>query len=114
MAQSMEWVSEKVGRMVTIRVTGRMDAVTAPGFEQECSRWIDQGENDLAVDLSELEYISSAGLRAILGTGKKLKSRGGSLAFGGMSPMVREVFEISGFSAIFAVYDTLETALAAR
>jgi anti-anti-sigma factor len=114
MEQRMEWVSEKVGQTVAIRVTGRMDAVTAPGFEQECGRWIDQGENDLMVDLSNLEYISSAGLRVILGTGKKLKNRGGSLAFGGMSPMVKEVFEISGFSAIFPIYDNLESALAAR
>jgi anti-anti-sigma factor len=110
----MECVSQKQGQTITIKVTGRMDAVTAPGFEKACAEWIDRGEKDLAVDLSGLEYISSAGLRAILGTGKTLKTRGGSLIFGGMSPMVREVFEISGFAAIFPVYDSLESALAAR
>ncbi len=91
-----------------------MDAVTAPEFEQECDRWIDQGSNDLVVDLSGLEYISSAGLRVILGVGKKVKSNQGSLIFGGMSGMVKEVFEISGFSSIFPVHDSLESALAAK
>ncbi len=110
----MECTCQKIGQAVTIKVIGRMDAVTAPDFEKQCGQWLDQGENHLAVDLSGLEYISSAGLRAILGTGKKLKARGGSLVFGGMSPMVKEVFTISGFAAIFPVYDDLESALGAK
>ncbi|HDR13907.1 MAG TPA: anti-sigma factor antagonist [Desulfobacteraceae bacterium] len=110
----MDCLSKKVDQAVTIKVTGRMDAVTAPDFEQECRNWIAQGNKDLLVDLSGLEYISSAGLRVILGVGKKLKSGNGSLVFGGMSGMVKEVFEISGFSSIFPVHDSLESALAAK
>jgi anti-anti-sigma factor len=110
----MEFTSTKVEQGVTIKATGRMDAVTAPSFEQECLRWMEQGDSKLIVDFTGLEYISSAGLRVILGVGKKLKSQGGSLAFGGMSSMVKEVFDISGFASIFPVYDSLEAALAAR
>lgn len=110
----MEFSSQKTEHAVTIKVTGRMDAVTAPGFEQECGRWIEEGNKNLIVDLSGLEYISSAGLRVILGVGKKLKAQGGTLTFGGMSGIVKEVFEISGFSSIFPVYDSLESALAAK
>lgn len=110
----MDFVSDKTEHAVTVKVTGRMDAVTAPGFDQECGRWIEEGNKDLIVDLSGLEYISSAGLRVILGVGKKVKAQGGSLTFGGMSGMVKEVFEISGFSSIFPVYDSLEAALASK
>jgi anti-anti-sigma factor len=110
----MECLSNKVDQVVTIKVTGRMDAVTAPGFEQECGRWIDRGESDLIVDLSALDYISSAGLRVILGVGKKIKGTGGALVFGGMSGMVKEVFEISGFSSIFPIHESVESALAAK
>ena len=110
----MDFMSTKVDQAVTIKATGRMDAATAPLFEQECMRWVEQGDTNLIVDFSGLEYISSAGLRIILSVGKKLKSQGGSLAFGGMSAMVKEVFDISGFASIFPVHISLEAALAAR
>ncbi len=110
----MDFVSTNVDKAVTIKATGRMDAVTAPMFEQECMRWVEQGHLHLIVDFIGLEYISSAGLRVILGVGKKLKAQAGSLAFGGMSAMVKEVFDISGFASIFPVYDSMEAALAAK
>ncbi|TVQ97682.1 MAG: anti-sigma factor antagonist [Desulfovibrionales bacterium] len=108
----MEFSSTKVQQGVTIKATGRMDAVTAPSFEQECLRWMEQGNVTLILDFSGLEYISSAGLRVILGIGKKLKNQDGLLIFGGMSAMVREVFDISGFTSIFPVHDSMEAALA--
>ncbi|WP_045222783.1 STAS domain-containing protein [Desulfonatronum thioautotrophicum] len=109
----MEFSSTKVQQGVTIKATGRMDTITAPSFEEECLRWMEQGDVTLIIDFSGLEYISSAGLRVILGIGKKLKNQGGLLVFGGMSSMVREVFDISGFTSIFPVHDSMEAALAA-
>lgn len=97
---------------MVVKVVGRMDATSAPQFEEECAKWIEQGEKNLVVDMGGLEYISSAGLRSILATGKKLKGSGGVLVFGNMQGMVKEVFDISGFTSIFPVYDTLEAALA--
>lgn len=110
----MDFTSTKVDQAVTIKATGRMDAMTAPEFEAECMRWIEKGDTHLIVDFSGLEYISSAGLRVILGVGKKLKAQGGSLSFGGMSGMVKEVFDISGFASIFSVHDSMEAALASQ
>ena len=110
----MDFESKDVGKAVTVKATGRMDAVTAPTFEQECMRWVEKGKVNLIVDFSGLEYISSAGLRVILGVGKKLKAQDGSLVFGGMSAMVKEVFDISGFASIFPVHESVEAALAAK
>lgn len=107
----MEFNSHKEQGAVSIEVSGRMDANTAPEFEAECAKWLEQGESTLIVDLQNLEYISSAGLRSILASGKKLKAQGGSLILCSLSGMVEEVFNISGFSSIFPIYDCKQTAL---
>jgi len=106
----MECQSEKKDGAVVIRPVGRMDATTGPIFETACKKWIESGENKLIADLGALEYISSAGLRSVLVIGKKLKAGGGELALCNMDGMVEEVFNMSGFSTIFNIYDTVEAA----
>ena len=91
--------------------SGRMDAVSAPRFEAACTEQLEQGRTNLVADLSGLEYISSAGLRSILASGKKLKASGGSLAFCGLSGMVDEVFRVSGFLKLFRVHASAAEAL---
>ncbi len=95
-----------------VTVAGRMDATTAPEFEKSCLEWIGQGESAFIVDLKELEYMSSAGLRSILVVGKKVKAAGGTISFSSLTPNVAHVFSISGFGSMFKIHDCLETALA--
>jgi len=94
-----------------VTVTGRMDATTAPEFEAYMGRWIGQGEVQFIVDFGGLEYISSAGLRSILTTTKSLKAKQGKLILCALRDTVKEVFEISGFSTIIPVYDSVEVAV---
>lgn len=94
-----------------IRVSGRMDAVTAPDFEKTLNQWIDDGNHRIVADLSGLEYISSAGLRSILVIAKKLKIKNGKIILAGMEESVHEVFEISGFNAIIPIVDTVDAAV---
>jgi anti-anti-sigma factor len=107
----MELYSYKQDKFFIVKVSGRMDAITAPEFEKSCLGWIEQGDSALVVDLEGLEYMSSAGLRSILIVGKKLKSVGGSLSFSSLTPNVAHVFSISSFGSMFPVYDSLEKAL---
>ncbi|MCF8104178.1 MAG: STAS domain-containing protein [Desulfohalobiaceae bacterium] len=107
----MEFCSSREQGVMTIKVSGRLDAGNAPEFEKECANCLDEGDTHLLVGLEDLEYISSAGLRSILSTGKKLKARGGDLILCSLNGMVQEVFDISGFSSIFSIYDTMEAAL---
>lgn len=93
-------------------LTGRMDAVTAPEFENEIRQLIDAGSSCFVVDFEGLDYISSAGLRSLLSTAKLLKSKGGQIHFANISGTVKEVFEISGFGSIFQTHDSVATALA--
>jgi len=93
-------------------VNGRLDAVTAGEFDKESDSWVSGGKLHIIADLSELEYISSAGLRSILTSAKKLKSAQGSIAFCGLNGMVEEVFSVSGFSAMFPIHQNIDDALA--
>ncbi|MGA2404618.1 MAG: STAS domain-containing protein [Syntrophobacteraceae bacterium] len=107
----MDLKSYKQDNFLIVKVSSRMDAITAPEFEQSCLEWIGQGESRLLVDLAGLEYMSSAGLRSILIVGKKLKSVGGSLSFSSLTPNVAHVFSVSSFASMFQVHDSLEKAL---
>jgi anti-anti-sigma factor len=94
-----------------ITVTGRMDAVTAPEFETRLLDWIHAGETHLIVDLGGLEYISSAGLRSILTIAKNLKTQQGQMVLCALRNTVKEVFEISGFSTIIPVCESVDDAI---
>ncbi len=98
-------------KAVLVHVIGRMDAVTAPEFDQACGKLIADGAKNLVVDLGEMDYISSAGLRSILAAGKSVKAKGGDLLLCNMKGMVKEIFEISGFLSIFPLYPTADDAL---
>jgi len=101
----------KENNAVIVKISGRMDAVTAPEFEKILSAWIDESEKYFVVDLSSLEYISSAGLRSILIIAKKLKALNGKILLAAMEESVNEVFEISGFNSIIPIHDTVQAAV---
>ena len=94
-----------------VTVEGRMDTVSAPDFESKIQERIAEGAKRLVVDLSRLEYISSAGLRCILVAGKRAAATGGQLCCCGLKGVVKKVFDISGFTTLFPVYDSLDDAL---
>lgn len=108
----MEFTSSENGDALIVMVAGRMDALTTKEFDTESQSWIDNGSKKVVVDLSGLEYISSAGLRSILSAAKKIKGAQGEMMFSGLTGMVEEVFSVSGFSAMFKIYATPEEALA--
>lgn len=97
---------------VLVSVTGRMDAVSSPEFEKEISSLIDEDNVNFVIDLAGLDYISSSGLRSILVTAKKLKGKNGRIMLASLQAVVREVFEISGFSTIIPIYESVEEAMA--
>jgi anti-anti-sigma factor len=94
-----------------VSVKGRMDAVTAPEFEKNVIDLISKGEKTFVVNFVELDYISSAGLRSILALAKKLKGKEGKILLAGVRGPVEEVFNISGFSSMFKIFDSEESAL---
>ncbi|NTU97797.1 MAG: STAS domain-containing protein [Chlorobiaceae bacterium] len=102
----------KEGAGLVVTVSGRMDAVTAPEYEQKFEEMLSNGETDFVIDFEKLEYISSAGLRALLSTSKKIRNKNGKIHLANVCGNVREVFDISGFTGIFQVHGSVAEALA--
>jgi anti-sigma B factor antagonist len=96
---------------MVLALSGRMDADGAPAFETTCHRWVEQGVCQLVVDMSELLYVSSMGLRAFLSVGQLAQERGGTLRLCGLSPLVKQLFEITRLSGLFPMHDSVESAL---
>jgi len=107
----MEIDTKKEKNATVVSVRGRLDAISSPVFEKELSGLMTEGGKDFVIDFSQLDYISSAGLRVILATAKKLKEKEGKLFLCSLQEMVREVFEVSGFSAIIPIYESVESAV---
>ncbi len=89
------------GTELEISVSGRLDTTTAPQLEAELKRSID-GVTALVFDFSELEYLSSAGLRVLLAA-QKVMNKQGSMVIRHVNETIMEVFEITGFSEILTV-----------
>ena len=108
----MEIQNRKESNATVVTVTGKMDALTAPAYQEKMNELIGTGETAFVVDFESLDYISSAGLRGILSTAKVLKAKGGQVRFANVKGTVREVFEMSGFGSIFQMHDSVALALA--
>lgn len=92
------------GDVTIVAIAGSLDSTTSPVAQQALDAIVKAGAKKLAVDFSTLDYVSSAGLRVLLGTAKQVKAAGGALRMFGLNQSVREVFEISGFASILPVF----------
>ena len=97
--------------VTVVRFEGNLDTNTAPQAQETLDDLAGQGVGRILVDFAALDYISSAGLRVLLATAKRLRGRGGNLRLCNLNETVAEVFEISGFSTIFAVFGSESEAL---
>jgi anti-anti-sigma factor len=110
MAMNLE--QDTLGSLHIMRIAGRLDSVSAPELEAAVTTAIDGGARTLVFDFNQLDYISSAGLRVVLVAGKRLRVEKGKLALAGLKPAVQEVFDMSGFLALFTHAPTVDDALA--
>ncbi len=89
------------GAGVTVALSGRLDTTTAPQLEAELSA-IPESAETLVLDMSALEYLSSAGLRVILAAHKRMSRRGG-LIVRHVNETIREIFDVTGFTDILTI-----------
>ena len=108
----MDVIVEKQGDVLVVAPRGRLDSAAAPAFEQRLLGHLDAGEKGLVLDLTGLDYISSAGLRVLLVVAKRLRGANGRFVVCALTTSVREIFEMSGFTAIFEIRPTLAEGLA--
>ena len=108
----MEVTTTELEDVKVLAIQGHLDTNTSPDAESAINALIDSDARKLLINFKELEYISSAGLRILLATAKKLKATGGDLRICCLNETVQEVFDISGFSTILAVSASVDEALA--
>lgn len=102
---------EKLSADVVL-VSGSVDALTASVLSDYLSLKISQDHTNLVLDLSEVEFMSSAGLRSVLNALKECRNKGGDLRIAGAQPGVEKVLKMSGFTNILKIFPDSENALA--
>ncbi|TFH37204.1 MAG: anti-sigma factor antagonist [Anaerolineales bacterium] len=97
-------------RVNVISITGRVDGSTAGEFENAMSELAQAGKNNLVLDLTEVDFISSAGLRVLVNSRKAVKSAGGNIVLV-PSQQVTETLDIAGLDVLFEHFADRETAV---
>ena len=97
----MQIATEKENSKLTLTVSGRIDTITAPELEKFALEHM-EGITEMVLDLADVEYVSSAGLRALLQINKDM-SKQGKLKLLNINPNVKEIFDMIGFSRIFTI-----------
>lgn len=90
------------GQTLIIKLSGRLETSTAPGLQEIVEKELDD-ITELNIDMTELEYVSSAGLRVLLAGAKRMKAQNGVMIVQHVNEEVMEVFEITGFKDILNI-----------
>ena len=102
---------EEIDKVVILRLDGRLDAATAPVLDRKIQMLVDDGHIQIALDFSQIDYLSSAGMRVLLSEGRKLHAKHGSFALFSLSSEVEEVLKMAGFDRILNIFPTEKEAL---
>jgi anti-anti-sigma factor len=119
----MEITEQETADIVTLCLAGKLDTTAAKAFEEKFLSRIESGDRRFVIDLAALEYIGSAGLRVFALASKRLNGVNGKIVLCGFrktvpyntlnrpSDPIREVFDIAGFSSLFATYGSQDEAI---
>jgi anti-anti-sigma factor len=107
--------SRRFANAVAVHVAGRLDQDTCEAFRGQLIQFVESAADGGAIvlDLSALEYVSSAGLRCFMLASRQAKAQHGRIFVAALQPMVAEIFQISHFNLVFQVFPTMREAMAA-
>jgi anti-anti-sigma factor len=100
------------GNAWIIKVSGRMNPELILQFQQVCQQSLEAGQKHLVVDIGELLYVSSLGLRAFVQLAKNVHGSDAVAVLCGMKGMVKEVFDMTNLGGLFPTFDSIEAAIA--
>ena len=109
----MEIQDERVGGTCVVTAKGRLDGQSSSVFADRIGGLITDPNPRLLIDFAEVDFVTSAGLRAVLLLLKKVKAANGSFALCSVRDSVRDVLEISGFTAMLSIHPARSDAIAA-
>jgi len=96
-----------------VSVSGSVDSLTSDEAESFLDQQIERGETRLVLDLTDVNYMSSSGLRVLMGTLKSTRQHKGDLYLAGLQNHIHELLDLAGFTSIFKIYSTSTEAVAA-
>jgi anti-sigma B factor antagonist/stage II sporulation protein AA (anti-sigma F factor antagonist) len=111
----MDLAPRRFGDTVVLHPVGRIDYATADAFADALFAHLDgcaAGQDRVVLDMSGVQYIASAGLRALMLASKRVKRQGGVIVIAAMQEVVQEIFEISKFTLLFDTFPSVREALA--
>jgi anti-anti-sigma factor len=114
MTASVILTHRNYAQSMVLTPTGRLDHDNCDAFREALEPYLRegaQGSGGIVFDLSELDYVSSAGLRCFMIAAKEAKTLGGKILIAAMQPMVAEIFQISRFNLVFDTFPTVREAL---
>jgi anti-anti-sigma factor len=100
----MEILEEQIGGTHVVTMRGRLDGITSPAFSDRIGALINHPAPKLLADFAAVDLVTSAGLRAVLMILKRVNASGGAFALCDVQPSVREVFDMSGFTAMLSIH----------
>lgn len=98
----MKIIQKKDGEKLIVMLSGRLETTTAPQLQEVVDRELDNILH-LQIDMENLEYVSSAGLRVLLSAGKRMKAADGTMIITGVNEEIKAVFKITGFDTILNI-----------
>jgi len=107
----MDITIEKENGVSVFAVCGRLDTLNYNDFDSSISKIIDNGDTNILLDCSKLEYISSSGLRVFVKTLKTLNEKGGKLAICGFNDSIKDIFKVTSFIDLFNIFSVKSDAL---
>jgi anti-anti-sigma factor len=110
----MNVTSRRFANAVVVQAAGRLDQDSCEGFRVDLQKNVEQAARDggaIVLDLSGLEYVSSAGLRCFMLASRQAKAQHGRILVAALQPMVAEIFAISHFNLVFQVFPTVREAV---
>lgn len=102
---------EQKDHITILRMKGRLDAISSPGAEKRVVENINNGEHQILLDFKDVDYLSSAGMRMLLSTTKRLKSLSGKLVICSVNINVMDVLKMSGFDHVLELAQNEDEAL---
>jgi anti-anti-sigma factor len=109
----MEIGERRQGDIIVLSPVGRVNNDSGSSFQTRLLDCVGSAAAKVLIDFSGVEYISSAGLRALMVASKQSKANGGRIAVAALTPMVKEIFAISRFSLVVQVFETTAEAITA-
>lgn len=108
---AMEITRKRFNRVDLLSIKGRLDATTSPQLKQEIEALFNEGRYRIVLDASNLEYVSSPGLRVLIEARKRARDwkitdlECGDVRIANLPPRIKEVFDLTGFTSLFDLFD---------